>query len=123
ADPDMGGWDYTYDTNGNLATQTDAAGQTITFGYDALDRLTSKTLPGGWVSGYAYDQPGPGGTDINGIGRRTSMATALNGVNQTFTRWEYDARGRTTLVGQSVPGLVMNMTFAYDSADRLTQQT
>src|SRR5262249_29635187 len=44
-DPDMGDWNYTYNVNGTLASQTDARGQTISFGYDDLDRLTSKTYP------------------------------------------------------------------------------
>jgi len=44
SDPDMGGWTYDYDKAGNLITQTDAKGQTISFDYnDGLNRLTQKT--------------------------------------------------------------------------------
>jgi YD repeat-containing protein len=53
-DPDMGDWNYSYDVNGNLTSQTDAKSQTISFTYDNLNRLTSKNMPGGWVSYYAY---------------------------------------------------------------------
>jgi RHS repeat-associated protein len=39
------GWSlaYTYQANGNLLTRTDARNVTTTFGYDALNRVTSKT--------------------------------------------------------------------------------
>ncbi len=120
-DPDMGAWNYTYDAAGRLLSQTDAKGQTTNFGYDLLDRLTSKTMPGGWASSYAYDDT----TAPNlGKGHRTSMSTALNGVTQTFERWEYDARGRVTFAGQGNPGMgYQHILTSYDSADQITALT
>jgi RHS repeat-associated protein len=118
SDPDMGSWSYSYNINGTLSSQTDAKGQIISFGYDNLDRLTSKTMPGGWASYYAYDDT----TAPNkGIGHRTSMSTALNGAWQTYERWEFDARGRTTLAGQAIAGAsqAQDLIYTYDSADRL----
>jgi len=47
--------DYTYYPNGNVHTLTDG-GQTTTFGYDELDRLTSAT--GGYSASYSYDPIG-----------------------------------------------------------------
>jgi YD repeat-containing protein len=38
-------WNYQYDAVGNLLTQQDAKGQTISFGYDALNRVTIKQTP------------------------------------------------------------------------------
>ena len=38
-DPDMGFWQYGYDSAGNLTEQTDAKNQTNRFEYDDLDRL------------------------------------------------------------------------------------
>jgi YD repeat-containing protein len=116
SDPDMGAWSYAYNPTGTLASQTDAKGQTIAFGYDTLDRLTSKTMPGGWVSSYVYDETS---TSNDGIGQRTSIHTKLNGAMQSYARWEYDARGRTTLAGQSVAGVVTDLLYSYDSADRV----
>ena len=58
ADPDMGAWSYGYDANGNLTTQTDAKGQTITLTYDELNRLTGKQYPEGSNTAevtYGYD--------------------------------------------------------------------
>ncbi len=50
--------DLSYDKDGNLTQVTDLAGgpRTKTFGYDALNRLTSATAAGLWGSEtYAYD--------------------------------------------------------------------
>ncbi len=44
-DPDMGSWAYGYDANGNLVQQLDAKKQPLFFGYDPLNRLTTKTGP------------------------------------------------------------------------------
>jgi RHS repeat-associated protein len=116
-DPDMGAWSYGYDANGNLTSQTDANSQTMMFAYDNLDRLTTKAMPGGWVSNFAYDETS---ASNKGIGHRISISTALNGAAQTYKRWEYDARGRTTLVGQSTAGVTTDLLYTYDSADRIT---
>ncbi|MFN8567374.1 MAG: hypothetical protein U0Z44_07615, partial [Kouleothrix sp.] len=115
-DPDMGTWQYSYNPTGTLASQTDAKSQATTFGYDTLDRLTGKTMAAGWASYYAYDDT----TAPNkGIGHRTGMWTYLNGVNKTYKRWEYDARGRTTLVGQSPAGVTTDLGYGYNNADQL----
>lgn len=52
-DPDMGIWSYEYDPNGNLIKQTDAKRQTITFHYDALNRLEARRGSDGRDSFYA----------------------------------------------------------------------
>jgi RHS repeat-associated protein len=117
-DPDMGAWSYAYHPTGTLAAQTDAKGQTISFAYDALDRLISKTMPGNRAAAYNYDDT----TAPNkGIGHRTSMATTVSGASESYERWEYDARGRTTLAGQSIAGESQNqhLMYTYDSADRM----
>ncbi|MBI3175913.1 MAG: hypothetical protein HYZ25_19505 [Chloroflexi bacterium] len=64
-DPDMGGWTYDYDALGNITSQTDARGCTLTMTYDALNRMTGKSSSGACgtqVSAtYTYD------TGTNGI--------------------------------------------------------
>lgn len=42
-DPDMGDWKYSYDPVGNLLKQGDAKKQIISFAYDNLNRVISKT--------------------------------------------------------------------------------
>ena len=51
-DPDMGYWQYGYDTRGNLISQLDAKSQTINFDYDALICLVGKRYPDGSQSNY-----------------------------------------------------------------------
>lgn len=50
------------DTN-LMQSQTDTAGDTTTYGYDAMDRVTSadtKSSSGSSVSSYGYGYDGPG---------------------------------------------------------------
>jgi RHS repeat-associated protein len=113
-DPDMGSWSYTYDALGNLFTQTGASGCTTTLGYDAINRLTTKTYtgPGACDStpdvSYTYDQ----GT--YGMGRRTRMDYGSG----FYTTWQYDARGRMTQESKAISGSGAFVTqYTYNSAD------
>ena len=64
---------YTYDAGGNVTGIADPRpGMTASFGYDALDRLTSAT--GAWGTlGYQYDALG------------SRLSSTLNGVTTTCT--------------------------------------
>ena len=42
-DKDLGFWEYTYDENGNVLTQTDSKQQIVSFDYDELNRIESKS--------------------------------------------------------------------------------
>ena len=68
-----------YDGNGNIRAKTDARGVVTTYGYDALDRLISKTYYNDpsrtpW-SCYQYDQSSVSGSGGNLIGRPTNQWT------------------------------------------------
>lgn len=128
-DPDMGYWEYEYNALGNLLTQTDANGVSISFTYDALNRLETKTYtipedsnivsPGDVV--YYYDQ---GGATANALGQRTGMADATGG-----TTWSYDARGRVTEVTRSfypeldILGGPYSFGYEYNKADQVVALT
>ncbi len=69
---------YTYDPAGNLKTKTDARNITITYGYDTLNRLISKTYSANAATAsacYQYDQSALVSTGGNLIGRLTNMWT------------------------------------------------
>ena len=111
-DPDMGYWVYTYDDNGNLESQADAKSQTISFSYDELNRLTTKTYSTSDPTvSYTYDNisiPNGKGTlysVTNGLvtttnngydemGRVTSVTRNISGDSARTTQYEYDLSGK-----------------------------
>jgi RHS repeat-associated protein len=127
-DPDMGFWEYEYDALGNLEFQTDNRQCVLSLGYDALNRLTSKTSSGvgcanqvttSWFydnddpqTPSVYDPPTSGNTQI---GRRTHMSDGSGS-----TTWEYDARGRilkeTKYISGTATPFITQWT-QYNSAD------
>jgi YD repeat-containing protein len=69
-----------YDAAGNVTSRRNRAGDTASYTFDALNRLTAKDLPGSEPDvSYAYDL----------LGRMTSAATAAQTLSFT-----YDALGR-----------------------------
>src|SRR3990170_3657485 len=118
----MGAWSYDYDAvfangkPGNLTRQTDARGCTIALGYDALNRLLSKSyglLGCGGIGtiGYTYDAYAPPGQ--YGRGYRTGMTDGSGS-----SAWKYDARGRVSEETKTITGSGTFMTqWSYNSAD------
>jgi RHS repeat-associated protein len=130
-----------YDANSNLLAKTDANGVTMSYSYDPLNRLTSKSSSDGSVTdGYVYDQTGTGPNAVgrlsfvhNGsatgtglfydpMGRVLRSSFLVPGVSgwQQGTRATYDLAGNPTSIayndGRSV-------TQAYDAAGRITSVT
>jgi RHS repeat-associated protein len=117
---------YTYDANGNVSTkiepapnQTGTATVTLTYCYDALNRLTAKaytlqtctngTLPSPAVT-YLYDQSSYNGLTIAyGFGRRTGM-TDPAGVET----WSYDKVGRPAIDQRTTNGVTKSTTYGYN---------
>lgn len=117
---------YGYDANGNRTSLRKRDGRTFTYGYDALNRMTSEIVPDACVSGYActnvpasmtrdvyysYDLRGlqtaarfdsaSGGDAVtngyDGFGRVASTTTAMGGASRTLS-FLYDADGNRTRV-------------------------
>ena len=117
---------YTWDLSGNRLTQTDALGRTTRMRYDALNRQTRRTLPGGQFASAEYDA----------VGNRI-VQTDFNGQSVEFV---YDERNR--LIERRLPDGEVHAfsysptgaretasdangtrTFSYDARDRLTGLT
>lgn len=91
-----------YDTNSNLVYKTDARGITVTNGYDALNRLTSKQATGiNYTYNYDSSTVGTGGAfhATNSIGR---LVEAANGSNAS-EQFSYDPMGRVILQANTLP--------------------
>ncbi len=95
---------FGYDAGGRLTSRTDATG-TTTYTYDALNRLKQENLPGGDTNAYDYD----------GVGNLTSMTDVAGTVS-----YRYNA---VNLVDQlTEPGGAIT-TFGYDNDDNRTSTT
>ena len=112
-----------YDANGNLVSKTDANNVLITYGYDATNRLTSKSsgrynaVSDVVGANLSYDSSG---SNNYGIGRLTGQAN--DGV--AGESYVYDSMGRVvnTSWHQYQPaGTVQGMHVTYDLAGKPTQ--
>jgi RHS repeat-associated protein len=105
ASQDSGLTTKTYDVAGNVATSTDARGQTTTYAYDALNRPTKQTFADGATVAFQYDQ-GP-----NGVGRLTSMSDATGA-----TSWAYNSHGQPISKRQQIGAVALTTQPAYSAA-------
>jgi RHS repeat-associated protein len=155
---DLGGYEYSnndvidlistssYDLNGNLISQMDAAGNEIKYTYDSLDRVLTatrqlKNANGTLISEvktsqtYTWDGQVASQTDANGNtskynydarGNQTKIIDALDNITLKY----YDLLGRITAVvspmnykeGTSLKDLDRTV-FIYDAMGRVTKQT
>jgi RHS repeat-associated protein len=110
---EISSYTYTLDPSGNRTQVIDPSG-TISYQYDALDRLTQAIYPGNATTSYTYDP----------VGNRTTLT-----VNGTPTSYSYDNADELTQVGSTAYGYDANGnqtsrggdTFTYDPENRLTQ--
>lgn len=123
--PEGGTVNYNYDSGGHLSTivepapnQTGSNTVTITFGYDALNRVTSKTYSDSTPTvKYGYDGSSLSGctttppsiTMSNGLGRRTAMCDGSGAA-----AWSYDAAGNIVTEGRTIAGQTKTISYAYN---------
>ena len=120
--------DYTYDSVGNITTIDDSMwGETQTFGYDSLNRLTSASATGGLANyneTYTYD-PTTGNLDLKGdlnidYGDTNHIHAATSATLGANTNtYEYDDNGNmdTRIIG----GQTVHLD--YDAENRLVSVT
>jgi RHS repeat-associated protein len=121
-DPKVKAMTYEYDpVTGLLRRQTDAAEQAMSFDYDNLSRVKTKSLGDGRVFRYTYDDP-----SANGRGRLTRVKVeATDQSLESQYDFGYDAYGNLstttlTVAGESAP-FVISSTF--DPQLRMVGQT
>lgn len=121
---------YGYDQDSNRTSLRKRDGRTIAYGYDALNRVTSKTYPSGGATPvyYAYDLLNHathaqfnslGGQGLvrvyDGFGQMTSDQVTLPGISTTLS-YQYDADGNRTQMTFSSDNSYV--TYQYDGLDR-----
>lgn len=113
-------WLLTFDAASRITGQMDGgnANNSATYGYDALDRLTSAVLPNTHY-GYGYDPTGNRTSQTSGSTTRTYSTDAgsnrLTGLTNPSQSYQYDANGSVTHDGVN--------QYGYDARGRLTQAT
>jgi RHS repeat-associated protein len=96
---------YGYDGNGNVVSSRRRDGLIIGYGFDALDRMIAKDLPGAEPdASYGYDYQG-------------RLTSAVQG-GQTLS-WTYDVHGQVT----SAAGPLGSVGYQYDAAGNRTRMT
>ena len=115
--------EHGYDKAGNRTGEQTRAGSVIDMTHDPLDRLRTRTLPGGSVRTFSYDlndrlvqvadAHGTYSQEFDAAGRLT-VATSPGGRE---LRYGYDADGNTTSLTHP-DGFVV--TYAYDELGRMT---
>jgi YD repeat-containing protein len=107
---------YSYDANSNVSTKTDTRGITTQFGYDALNRVASKTYPsdttGTAISCFQYDTSAIPGAAGNLYGRLTNSWTQPTNTSCT------GSGGNNAPVAGSY--LALKSILAYDAMGRPT---
>ena len=104
-----------------LQTQTDTAGNTTSYGYDVLNRLTSattKSSSGSTVSSYGY------GYGYDGAGNMTSAT--VNGTTTSYTHnaaSELTSQGATYDASGNLTGGAGFSSLTYDDAGQTTSVT
>jgi RHS repeat-associated protein len=106
-DPDMGTWNYAYDSAGNLERQQDSAGNVLCFTYDGNDRPLKRFLD---------DEPGADCPDAPEAGDTVLTSTVYGASNPN------NNIGKVVSVDWG-PGLGDGDAFTYDTEGRLKTQT
>jgi len=126
---------YGHDAAGNRTSLRKRDGATLTFQYDALNRVTQKNVPNsasgaaGYSVFYGYDvgnrqtharfgsASGAGiSNGYDGFGRLSSSTSSMDGVNRTVS-YQYDAAGNKTAINGDF-GYYTG--YSHDAAGRVT---
>ena len=100
------------DSYSRRLTETDGRGQTTSYGYDDLDRVTSVAFHGGSTVSYGYDANG---------NQTSRTATPAGGGTTATTTYTYDALNRLTAEAKPTPGATVS--FSYDPVGNLRFHT
>jgi RHS repeat-associated protein len=130
---------YTYDANGNVLTLSSATanGVSLTYQYDALNRLTNvidNRLTGTKNTGYAFDGVGnlqslayPNGYSAfwqyDGLYRLTNLVWVKGSATNASFAYQLGPVGNRTSLADNVNGTARTFSWGYDNLYRLTNET
>jgi RHS repeat-associated protein len=108
-DPSAGTTSYTYNSRGQLKTQTDAQRRVTTYNYYDDGRINTIVSPEGTTS-YTYNSP-------------NKQLTGISTPDNVTYSYGYDSNGRITSIGDNIAGSAFSTTLTYDSYGRLSTRT
>ncbi len=113
AEPEVGATTYAYDAVGNVTTHV-MRGRSVSFTYDAANRVVAKRPDGDATVSYVYDEP----AYLNGKGRLTTI------TDGTGTRhFSYSPSGKVAVAAYQIDGNTFTHQFGHDRVDRVTLVT
>lgn len=121
-DPDRGCVNRTFDNAGRVTQETNAMGQSLSYGYDAIGRRDTKTYrnAAGKVTDsatWSYDKDPTTGTPSGySVGQVTSTYRTSSDTRET---WSYDQRGRVTVEKTCVATTCSATDTQWDIAGRI----
>ncbi|RXZ63901.1 RHS repeat-associated core domain-containing protein [Pelagerythrobacter rhizovicinus] len=110
---------YTYDANGNRQTLRKRDGSLISYQYDALNRMTRKTIPNRADLAAVHERDVFYSYDLRNLQTRARFDSA-SGVGLTTT---YDGFGRLLSNRSNLDGLDKTLTYEHDASGNRTKIT
>ena len=112
---------YTYDSNGNIATTTDARNQTITATYDNLNRITKRDYSDSTMPDvdFFYDGKGLGAVPAHSNGKTTKVTSSVSETRYT----SFDNLGRLLTHQQITDGQTYGTSYTYNLSGGIVSET
>ncbi|HEY8605474.1 hypothetical protein, partial [Tsuneonella suprasediminis] len=107
---------YDYDANSNVVTRRTRANETLSFAYDALDRLTRKVVPERSGLSSTHTRDVYYGYDLMG----RPLYARFDSASGDGISFAYDALGRMTSTTQAMDGASRTITSAFNTAGART---
>lgn len=107
-DPSAGTINYTYNSLGQIKTQTNARNQLTSWNYFADGRINTVVTPEGTTT-YTYNS--------------NKQLTGINSPNNVSRSFGYDNKGRVNSVDETIAGTNFSTNFNFDSYGRVNTRT
>jgi len=121
-DPDAGTTTFAYNVTGDVITQTDAKGQTVTQKFDAMGRRWQRATSDGITDSWTYDAVSGACSTGHSCGQVVYESRSGTGLTAFSRTLAYDTYGRLYQRSTSFGGHTYLETTAYDQYGRVAAQ-